>query len=46
VPLVSLWLIFKLNASYLPTEASYNYWLSKATNADDMKYLFNPSEDS
>lgn len=45
VPMVSLYLIFKLNASYLPTDASYSYWSSLTTvvaTPDKMEYLFNP----
>jgi hypothetical protein len=45
VPIVSLYLIFTLNASYLPTDASYAYWAATASTAgkpNSMKYLFNP----
>jgi hypothetical protein len=45
VPMVSLYLIFKLNASYLPTDASYTYWSTLTTvvaTPDKMEYLFNP----
>jgi hypothetical protein len=45
VPLVSLYLIFMLNASYLPSDSSYNYWsalASASTKLNTMKYLFNP----
>jgi len=44
VPLVSLYLIFTLNASYLPTDASYSAAAAAATNPNDMKYLFNPGQ--
>jgi hypothetical protein len=45
VPLMSLFLIFKLNASYLPSDASYTYWATlDAATPNKMLYLFNPGE--
>ncbi len=47
VPLVSMYLLFILNASYLPTDASFATATADAKAAgdpNDMKYLFNPGE--
>jgi hypothetical protein len=49
VPLASLFLIFKLNASYLPTDASYTYWSDLDTveaKPDSLSYLFDPGQTS